>query len=85
MTSKNITLTSKNQITLPAEYVRKLHLGKNRQLSITQRGSELIIKPEPSLEARMQKIWSKLPPFKGTKTDDELKQVIRDAYAQKNI
>lgn len=57
MTSKIITITSKNQITLPAAMVRELKLGKNRQLQATLTNNGLRLRVEPSLEERMQKHW----------------------------
>jgi bifunctional DNA-binding transcriptional regulator/antitoxin component of YhaV-PrlF toxin-antitoxin module len=87
MTSKNVTITSKNQITLPAEYVRKLHLAKHRRLTIRQRGDELVLKPEPELdvEDHFRKLWAQLPKVKGTKTDEQLKKTTREAWARKKI
>lgn len=83
MTSKNVTITSKNQITLPAEYVRKLGLQKHRRLTVRQRGDELVLRPEPELDIdeHFRKLWAKLPPVKGTKTDKELQQAIRNSVA----
>jgi len=85
MTTKNVTITSKNQITLPAELVRNLKLTKRRRLTIRQRGGELILTPEPELEERLKVIWRQLPPFQGTRTDEELKKTAREAWARKKI
>lgn len=84
MTSKIVTITSKNQITLPADFVRKLNLTKNRRLAVRQRGEELILKPEPSLEEIMTPIWKEMKKhLKGKKplTDEELNRAVRDTYA----
>ena len=83
MKGKNVTITSKNQITLPAEYVMKLHLSRHRQLVVRQRGDELILKPVPDVEEHFQELWAKLPSVKGTRTDEELKTTTRDAWSQK--
>ena len=83
MTTKNITITSKNQITIPADLVRKMQLNKHRRLSIRKRGDELILKPEPALEGHLQKIWEQLPAFPGTATDEILKSTTKEAWSSK--
>ncbi len=85
MTEKIITITSKNQITLPAEYVRQLKLTKNRQLKITAKNGKLVLRPEPSLRQRLERHWQTLPSFQGTKTDEELKRTSREAWANKKV
>ena len=84
MSSKNVTITSKNQITIPAEYVRKLHLNKHRRLTIKQRGDELVLKVEPDLEERLHDVWAQLPAFTGTKTNEELKRTTHEAWSNKD-
>lgn len=80
-----VTITSKNQITLPAALVRKLKLEKNRQLKLTENKGKLELTPQPSLEERMQKFWQSLPAFEGTKTDEELKRTSSEAWANKEV
>jgi bifunctional DNA-binding transcriptional regulator/antitoxin component of YhaV-PrlF toxin-antitoxin module len=82
MTSKNVTITSKNQITIPAEFVRNMQLGKSRKLSVRQRGNALILKPQTAddILKSMQKHW-KHQAGKRPLTDKELKQAIRDSVA----
>ena len=79
------TLTSKNQLTLPAKLVRKYNLDKQRVVVITERKNSIEIRPQPSLEERMRKNWQKLPAHKGTQTDLEFKQAVRDAFAEKRL
>jgi len=79
------TITSKNQLTLPAKLVRKYGFDKQRIVNLTERNGKIEIQALPSLEERMRKHWQKLPPHKGTKTDQELKQAIRDAFAEKQL
>jgi AbrB family looped-hinge helix DNA binding protein len=82
MTSKIVTITSKNQITLPADYVRKLSWQKNRQLVITQRGNEIVLKAQPSLEQAMAPIWEEMRQYiKHPMNDAELKDAIRESFA----
>jgi len=83
MTSRIVTVTSKNQITLPAELVRKYKLDKNRRLSITEKKGALELRPQPSLEERMRPHWEafrKSHPNHKPLTDEELKRAIRDSF-----
>ncbi len=85
MTTKNITITSKNQITIPADIVRKLQLNKYRQLTIHRRGDELILKAQPDLEKQLSDIWKQLPKFSGTQTNSELKLTTNEAWKNKSL
>lgn len=80
-----VTITSKNQITLPAATVRKMKLEKLRRLKLTEKKGKLELTPEPSLRDRLEKSWATLPPLYGTKTDNGLKQAIREAWSRKKI
>jgi len=82
MTSKNVTITSKNQITLPAEYVRELHLAKSRKLSVQRHGNALILKPQTAddILEKLQKHW-KHQANKRPLSEAELKRAIRDSVA----
>ncbi len=82
MTSKIVTLTSKNQITLPIEFVRKFNLGRNRTLQATEKNGTLELKPSQSVEEIMAPIWEAAAKhMKRPATDDELSRAARDAYA----
>jgi len=83
MTTKNITITSKNQITIPADIVRDLKLNQYRRLTIRRHGDELILKAQPDLEEQLSMIWEQLPKFSGTKDDEELKETTREAWRDK--
>lgn len=85
MTTKNVTLTSKNQITIPVDIVRELQLGKHRRLTIRKRGDELILKTQPDLEEHLSTIWRQLPEFSGTKDETELKVTTAEAWKNKNL
>lgn len=73
-----ITVTSKNQVTLPAKVVKKLDLGPGRKLLMRERGSQIILEPQGDLLTRMQKHWPKVK-VKRPLSDEELKQAIRDS------
>lgn len=81
MKEVNITITSKNQITLPAEYVRHMKLSKSRQLTVRRRGNDLIMTPVPTLEESMQKYWGRHS-AKQPVSDRDLKQAVREAVSR---
>ena len=84
MTSRIVTITSKNQITLPAELVRRLQLTRNRRLSIVEKKGTLELKPEPSIEQTMAPIWKEVRKQRSGKrkiTDEMISNEARDAYA----
>lgn len=76
MSAKNITITSKNQITLPAEYVRDLQLTRNRVLHVELRGRAIVLTPQPALADTMRQFWGKHK-AKQPLTDEEIKQAVR--------
>lgn len=76
MQTKNITITSKNQITLPIEYVRNMRLAQNRVLQVELRGKSIVLTPQPTLGDSMRQFWGKHH-AKRPLTDEELKQAIR--------
>lgn len=50
-------VTSKHQITLPAEFVRKLHISKHDRLMVQLDGDKLVLRPQMELMERMQRHW----------------------------
>ncbi|MEO7364519.1 MAG: AbrB/MazE/SpoVT family DNA-binding domain-containing protein [Candidatus Saccharimonadales bacterium] len=87
MITKNVTITSKNQITLPSEYVNLLQLAQNRVLLAELRGGKIILSPQPDLAEAMQQFWGKHS-AKRPLTESELKLAVRSSVAggaSKNI
>lgn len=89
MKRRNVTVTSKNQITLPADLVRKYKLDENRVLEVREHNGALELRPQPSVEDLMKKHWdhfkAKNPdyvPPTGKALDDMMHNEVRDAYAQ---
>jgi bifunctional DNA-binding transcriptional regulator/antitoxin component of YhaV-PrlF toxin-antitoxin module len=82
MNAKNVTITSKNQVTLPADYVRKMQLARNRVLKAELRGREIVLTPQPSLGATMQRFWGKHQVTRPL-SDDELKQAVRTSSIER--
>lgn len=82
MAIKDITITSKNQVTLPADYVRKIGLAKHRILKAELKGNSIVLTAEPGLEQQMRKFWNKqeaaLP-----SSDAELTQAARQAAVRR--
>jgi hypothetical protein len=82
MEAKNITITSKNQVTLPADYVRKMQLARNRVLKAELRGRVIVLTPQPALGVTMQQFWGKHQ-ANHPLSDDELKQAVRASSAER--
>jgi len=78
MESRDITITSKNQITLPAHFVRKMHLDRNRVIHAEIRDGSIVLTPQPTLASSMQRYWGKHHAGQPL-TEDELKEAIRSS------
>lgn len=82
---KTITLTSKNQITLPAAMVRKLDLNGSRKLVIQRHGDSLVVTPQKDLAAQMNDIQELAKPYvKKSFTDVELSGAREQAWLARN-
>jgi AbrB family looped-hinge helix DNA binding protein len=81
MTTKNVTVTTKNQITIPAEYVRSLHLAQGRVLRVELHGGTIVLTPQPALGDTMRQFWGKHK-AKRPLTDEEIKQAVRSRAAR---
>lgn len=57
-----ISLTSKNQITIPAKLVRELGFDKTRRLRVEKRGKAVTLTAEPVVEAQFDQLWSDMAP-----------------------
>lgn len=82
MISRNVTITSKNQITLPTEYVKALHLSRSRVLGVEIHDGRIILSPQPVLSETMKQFWGKHSAGRPL-TDDEIKQAVRISSAEK--
>lgn len=81
MTIKNVTITSKNQITLPSEYVNILQLAQNRVLRADLRDGKIILSPQPALKEALQQFWGKHSAQRPL-SEAELKQAVRSSAAK---
>lgn len=83
MKTVNTRISSKNQLTLPMALVKKYGLDVSRNVTITDKGGALIIRPEPPLEKRIGKLWQSLPartfpPL----SDEQISAETRATYAR---
>lgn len=60
---KTITLTSKNQITIPAEMVRQLGLDQSRKLRLERSGDALILTNQKDLASQLSDIQRSVAPY----------------------
>lgn len=88
MNTYTVTITSKNQITLPIHLVRKFNLQKGQKLQVDSEGSSIKLKKQPSLEETMapfhaeiaKKLKGKKPP-----TNEELSRAAREIWASGEV
>jgi bifunctional DNA-binding transcriptional regulator/antitoxin component of YhaV-PrlF toxin-antitoxin module len=84
MTTRNATITSKNQITIPADMVRELNLGNSRSVTITTKKDSLVLKPQPNVETVMSPIWQEMHAHLKTPkklTDKDIHEEVQRTYA----
>ena len=82
MSTRNVTITSKNQITLPSEYVKALHLSQSRVLRAEVLDGRIMLSPQPDLGDAMKQFWGKHS-AKHPLTNNELKGAIRTSSAER--
>lgn len=81
---KTVTLTSKNQITIPAEIVRQLKLDKTRKLVIEVEKDRLVLKRQKDLE----EIWADFhtqikPQIIRPLSDEEIRRARQEAHEER--
>jgi bifunctional DNA-binding transcriptional regulator/antitoxin component of YhaV-PrlF toxin-antitoxin module len=82
MKIRNVTITSKNQITLPSEYVKSLGLNKSRVLRSELKEGKIVLTPQAPLNDVMKQFWSKHSVHK-TVSDKELKQAAHEIASKR--
>lgn len=81
---KTITLTSKNQITIPAELVRQLKLDKSRKLTIELKDDRMILKRQRDLEEIWADFHARIKPrIKRSLSDEEIRQARKEAHEER--
>ncbi len=82
MNTKNVTVTSKNQITLPSDYVKTLQLTQSRVLRANLQKGKIVLTPQPSLGNAMKPYWGRHS-VRRPLTEDEIKKAVRITSAEK--
>lgn len=82
MNIKEITVTSKNQVTLPADFVRTMGISKSRVLTAELRNNSIVLTVQPKVSTSMMGFWNKHHSTK-THSDAQLKQAIRSSVGNK--
>jgi len=82
MITKNVTITSKNQITLPSEYVKLLQLTQSRVLRADLHDGKIVLTPQPPLGDVMKQFWKKHS-AKRTLTESDITQAARNIAAER--
>lgn len=86
MRTVKATITSKNQLTIPAAFVRSMHLNRNQQVQVRQRGNDLILTPVPSLRDSLQPVWQEAAKnVSGSLSDEQIKAFVRQVAAKDKI
>lgn len=85
MKTVKITITSKNQITIPSQIVRDLKLNRNRRLQVKQRGNDIVLTPLPSLAESLKPVWqSAANTVKKPVSDAEIQSSARSIAANRD-
>lgn len=84
MNTYTVTITSKNQITLPARLVRSMGLSKGEKLEVTSTNNSVKLTKTPTLEDSMAAFHKQIAKkLKGKRplTNAELSRAARDIWA----
>ena len=82
MKTYEVTITSKNQITIPAEVVKSLKLSRNRVLELTIKDNKISLTPEKEIIDLVKPFWTKHKAKKPL-TDEQLRQATRESVAKR--
>ncbi len=88
MNGHAMTLSSKGQVTFPAEVLRKKGFKKGRRFFMVEKGNSFVITPEPTLQEQMQPFWDKAAKHLAGKkplTNEELSRAARDIWASGEV
>ena len=80
MNAQEITLTSKNQITIPAKIAKSIGLSKGSILHITSKGNQIILTKDQGLSSLMPKYWRQT---KVVLSDQEIKLAVRQSAVRR--
>ncbi len=78
MSTKSTTLTSKNQVTLPAVLVRRAGLTKGVRLSVRLENGTIVLEPQAEVRRMVEEIQAALrPKVRKPLSDIELQAALR--------
>ena len=80
-----ITITSKNQVTIPVSIVRDLGLSPRRKLVAVFDGTRIILTPKKSLTEALKPIHAKVAAIRGDKpplSDEDMQAFLRGGTRQ---
>jgi antitoxin component of MazEF toxin-antitoxin module len=80
--SKHVTITSKNQVTIPADFVKSLKLHQDRTMQATIKDGSVVLTPTRDLSDDMERFWIKRNP-KAKLNNDQLKQASRQSAVRR--
>ena len=84
MAYKEITVTSKNQITIPSAFAEELKISKGMVLTANIQGNKIILTQPMSLSSCMKQFWGKRAKNVHL-NDDELKSAIRKSATKRAL
>jgi bifunctional DNA-binding transcriptional regulator/antitoxin component of YhaV-PrlF toxin-antitoxin module len=74
-----VTLTSKNQVTIPAELARAKMLAKGTKLTARWQGNDLVLSPQEDFETVLRDVQARLRSLiRKPQTDEKLRRNLRD-------
>lgn len=88
MNTYTVTITSKNQITLPVKLVRSMGLSKGEKLEVTSTANSVELTKQPTFHETMQPLWDKVATQMKSKTpptNEELSRAARDIRASEKV
>ena len=86
MKTVTTTITSKNQITIPALIVRNLNLKHSRQLRVRLRGDDIVLTPLPTLRDNLLSVWDQAAKtIKQPQTDEDIKRSLRSIASRQAL
>ena len=82
MKTYEVTITSKNQITIPADVVKSLKLSRNKVLELTIKDNNIHLTPERDIIKLVKPFWAKHQADKPL-TQEQLTQATREVIAKR--
>lgn len=77
----SVKLTSKHQLTVPANVVRKLGLSAGDRLNYEIHNGAIVLKPRPTNLDQLEKLWqNNAQANKGVASDESIKSTLRQYH-----